>query len=108
MRLRKEPDTMQEEDILLIARVSDALAHPARIKIFRFIMNANRDRKKICNKDVVEVFDYSQATISQHIKKLVTSGLLEVQKSDRFSYYYANLGVLMKYLDATKKFPPTV
>ena len=108
MRLRKEPDTMQEEDILLIARVSDALAHPARIKIFRFIMNANRDRKKICNKDVVEAFDYSQATISQHIKKLITSGLLEVQKSDRFSYYYANLGVLMKYLDATKKFPPTV
>jgi DNA-binding transcriptional ArsR family regulator len=108
MRLRKEPDAMQEEDILLIAKVSDALAHPARIKIFRFIMNANRDRKKICNKDVVEAFDYSQATISQHIKKLVTSGLLEVQKSDRFSYYYANLGVLMKYLDATKKFPPTV
>lgn len=108
MRLRKEPDHMQEEDILLIARVSDALAHPARIRIFRFIMSANRERTKVCNKDVVEAFNYSQATISQHIKKLISCGLLEVQRSDRFSYYYANLGVLMKYLDATKKFPTTL
>ena len=30
MRLRKELDEMQEKDILLIARISDALAHPAR------------------------------------------------------------------------------
>ena len=28
MRLRKELDEMQEKDILLIARISDALAHP--------------------------------------------------------------------------------
>lgn len=104
MRLRKEPDTLQEDDILLIASVSDSLAHPARIKIYRYIMRANKERRKVCNKDVVEAFDYSQATISQHIKKLVGSGLLEVKKDDRFSYYYANLGMLMKYLDATRKF----
>ncbi len=35
MRLRKELDEMQEKDILLIARISDALAHPARIKMRR-------------------------------------------------------------------------
>ena len=28
----------------------------------------------------------------------------QVKKSDKFSNYYANVGVLMKYLDATKKF----
>ncbi len=32
MRLRKEIDEMQEKDILLIARLSDVLAHPARIR----------------------------------------------------------------------------
>ncbi len=42
MRLRKEDDSMQEDEILLIAQVSDALAHPARIKIFRYIMQANK------------------------------------------------------------------
>ena len=69
MRLRKESHELEEDDILLIASVSDALAHPARIKIYRFIMKANKERRKVCNKDVVEAFNYSQATISQHIKK---------------------------------------
>lgn len=104
MRLRKEADDMQEEEILLVAKVSDALAHPARIKIYRFIMKNNRERITVCNKDVVAAFDYSQATISQHIKKLVQAGLVEVKKDDKFSIYFANIGILMKYLDATKKF----
>ncbi|MCL1808229.1 MAG: helix-turn-helix domain-containing protein [Clostridiales bacterium] len=104
MRLRKETDELQEEEILLVARVSDALAHPARIKIYRFIMKRNKDRVPVCNKDVVAAFDYSQATISQHLKKLAESELIQVQKNDKFSMYYANLGVLVKYLDATKKF----
>ena len=104
MRLRKETDELQEEEILLIAQVSDALAHPARIKIYRFIMKCNRELLPVCNKDVVAAFDYSQATISQHIKKLIDANLVQMKKSDKFSMYYANFGVLVKYLDATKKF----
>ena len=104
MRLRKESDDIQEEEVLLIAKVSDALAHPARVNIFRYIMQANRAMVMVCNKDLVEHLDYAQATISQHIKKLAESGLIEVKKQDKFSYYYANLGILTKYLNATKKF----
>ncbi len=104
MRLRKESDSMQDEEVLLIAKVSDALAHPARINIYRFIMQCNRERVNVCNKDVVAAFDYSQATVSQHIKKLVDSSLIEVKKVDRFSYYFANMGALAHYLAATKKF----
>ena len=98
---------MLEEEILLVAKVSDALAHPARVKIFRYIMQANRAMVLVCNKDLVENFDYAQATISQHVKKLADSGLIEVKKKDKFSYYYANLGMLMQYLNATKKFSIT-
>mgnify|MGYP006888366623 CR=1 FL=1 len=47
MRLRKEIDEMQEKDILLIAKISDALAHPARIKIFRYIMQENKNLSKM-------------------------------------------------------------
>lgn len=104
MRLRKESDSMQADEVLLIAQISDALAHPARINIYRLIMDYNKERVNICNKDVVAAFDYSQATVSQHIKKLVESGLIEVKKEDRFSYYYANMGCLARYLSATKKF----
>ena len=104
MRLRKEVDELQEKDILLIADISDALAHPARIKIFRFIMQCNKQRQPVCNKDLVEHFEYAQATISQHVKKLADANLLQVQKKDRFSYYYVHLGTLQRYLEATRKF----
>lgn len=104
MRLRKEADSIQDNEVLLIARVSDALAHPARINIYRYIMQCNRERIDVCNKDVVAEFDYSQATISQHLKKLVESGLIQVKKKEKFSYYYANMGALAMYLSATRKF----
>ena len=61
MRLRKETEiateNMPEEEILLIANVSDALAHPARVKIFRYIMQANKAMVTVCNKDLVEHFE---------------------------------------------------
>ena len=104
MRLRKEQDEMLEDEILLIADVSDALAHPARVKMFKYIMQANRAMITVCNKDLVKHFDYAQATVSQHMKKLVNSGLVQIKKNEKFSYYYANLGMLMQYLNATKKF----
>ena len=104
MRVRKDIDELKEKDILLIARISDALAHPARIKIFRYVMQQNRERKPVCNKDLVKEFGYAQATISQHVSKLVQADLLQVQKKDRFSYYFVHLGTLQNYLEATRKF----
>lgn len=104
MRLRKETDELQEEEVLLTARVSDALGHPARVKIFRYIFVCNRERVPVCNKDVVAEFPYSQATVSQHIKKLVDAELVQVKKDDKFSLYFINIGMLSKYLDAVRKF----
>lgn len=104
MRLRKENDELIEDEILLIANVSDALAHPLRIKIFRFIMSCNKTLQMVCNKDVVSNFDYSQATISQHLKKLQQSDLVQVRKKDKFSYYFVNVGVLEKYISIVNKF----
>lgn len=103
MRIRKEFEEWPEEEVMLIAKASDALAHPARVRIFRHIYNANMRRELICNKDIVHAFEYSQATISQHIRKLVFSELVRVQKRDNFSYYYVNIGMLSKYLEAVKK-----
>lgn len=104
MRIRKFNDDFNEEDINFIADVSDALAHPVRLHIFRHIMQCNRNMEPVCNKDLVAEFDYAQATISQHMKKLIQSGLVEVRKENKFNYYYANLGVLMMYINKTKKY----
>ena len=106
MRIRKETDILNKEEIDLIASCSDALAHPARVEIFRYIYKANMERKTVCNKDIVEAFDYAQATVSQHLSKLVGCGLLEYQKKSNRAYYFVSLGVLAKlakYLAAVKK-----
>ena len=67
-------------------------------------MQQNAAMNMVCNKDVVANFDYAQATISQHIKTLVKSGLLDVKKKDKFSYYFVNVGMHAKYVDVVKKF----
>lgn len=103
MRIRKETDIMEQEEIALIAKCSDALGHPARVKIFRFIYTENMHRRTVCNKDVVEATGYAQATVSQHLSKLTYSGLVETQKKETYSYYYVNIGTLGKYLNAVKK-----
>lgn len=104
MRLRKNTDDLLDDEIILLADCSDALAHPARIRLFRYIMACNKKLEPVCNKDLVAQFDYSQATISQHMNKLTASGLVEKKQKNRFTYYYVNIGQLMKYVNIAKKF----
>lgn len=104
MRIRKDNKDLMENEILLIADVSDALAHPLRVKMLKYIMTQNRAMKTVCTKDLVEEFGYAQATISQHMKKLVLSGLVESKHKEKFNYYYVNLGLLARYVNAAKKF----
>lgn len=104
MRIRKDNAEILDVEIELIAKVSDALAHPARIRMFKFIMQQNRQMKSVCTGDIVNEFEYAQATVSQHMKKLVQSGLVEAKKKDKFTYYYTNFGMLMQYVNATRKF----
>lgn len=104
MRIRKDNKELLENEIMLISDVSDALAHPLRVKILKYIMTQNRSMKPVCTKVLVEEFGYAQATISQHMKKLVLAGLVESKHKEKFNYYYVNLGLLARYVDAAKKF----
>ena len=87
----------------MIAKASDAFNHPFRVELFRYIYTENIKREPVCNKDLVEASGYSQATVSQHMSKLLISGLVECVKRDSHSYYYVNVGMLGRYLDAVKK-----
>lgn len=103
MRIRKETE-LDSEEILLISEVSNALAHPARVKLFKYIFDRNRELAGVCTKELVEHFDYAQATISQHMKVLLESGLVVGKNVNKYTYYYINLGAFSKYLDTVKKF----
>ena len=103
MRIRKNPSSLPAEEIQLITGASDALAHPLRVELFRYIYTENLARRSVCNKDLVAEFGYSQSTISQHMRKLLVSGLVTAQKKESYSYYYVSIGTLQKYLNAIRK-----
>ena len=98
MRIRKDNLTDEERDIIEIASISDALAHPVRVKILKYILLKNSERIIVHNKALVEHFDYSQSTISQHVKKMVDANVITVRKKDKFSEYYANIGIIGKFI----------
>lgn len=104
MRIRKEFENMPEERIMAAAKMSEAFGHPARIKIYRHIMKSNSERIPVMNKDLVAAFEYSQATISQHLNKLIIAGFVKTEKKGTATYYYANIGNVGKYIDMIKEF----
>ncbi|MET1056614.1 MAG: metalloregulator ArsR/SmtB family transcription factor [Pedobacter sp.] len=56
-----------------LAVMLKAIAHPARIAILEYIINANAC---ICG-DLVTELGLAQATISQHLKELKNAGLIQ-------------------------------
>jgi len=56
-----------------IAEVCKALAHPARIAIINFLI---KKKECICS-DIVNELPLSQSTVSQHLKELKKSGLIQ-------------------------------
>ena len=106
MRVRKETfeSEITEEDQNL-SKIANALAHPLRVALVRYLKekNCGRGVKNItCNKDLVELFKYSQSTISQHIKILKECGLFTVENRDKFCYYYLNKDLLNEFSSALK------
>jgi len=56
-----------------IAKMTKAIAHPARVAILQHMFN---EKSCICG-DLVEEIGLAQATISQHLKELKTAGLIK-------------------------------
>lgn len=56
-----------------LAVLLKAMAHPARLAILEYIINANAC---ICG-DLVNELGLAQATISQHLKELKNAGLIQ-------------------------------
>ncbi len=89
-----------EEKDQRIAELANALAHPLRVALVRYLNEkdgGNGLDNVTCNKDLVEMFDYSQSTISQHVKILKDCGLFLTETKDKFTFYYLNR-ILMEEL----------
>ena len=73
-----------------------ALAHPARIEILRRLSVDGC----CCCKDVVKSVDLAQSTISQHLKILVSAGLVRYTPDGRRSLYMINWDVTARLSEA--------
>ena len=65
-------DYFKNEDIIL-ADYAKAVSHPARVEILKILANQN---SCICGR-IVEVMPLAQSTVSQHLKELKKSGLVQ-------------------------------
>jgi ArsR family transcriptional regulator len=78
---------MSEQDAETTAAVFKALSDPARVRIVNLLANAG---DPVCVCDLVTSVGLAQATVSFHLKKLVTAGLLEREQRGTWAYYSVN------------------
>lgn len=89
------------EDVVKMADLLKALAHPARLKAVLLI--ANNTDEDITAKDIQKEIPLSQSTIAQHLKQLRDAGLVETQLRTLDKSSHLCYRINMKALDQIKK-----
>ena len=83
----------------LLARYAHAFSHPARISILKVL-----SKRESCNcNDLVELLPLSQSTVSQHLKELKNSGLINGTVKGTSSIYTLNRNGLNEFEHEFKK-----
>ena len=67
------------------AKIIKALGDSSRLKIIDILSCG-----EMCACDIQEYFDFTQPTLSHHMKVLIDCGLVEVRKEGIWNYYYLN------------------
>ena len=68
------------------SKIFKALSDPSRLKIIDILSCGER-----CACDILEYFDFTQPTLSHHMKVLSDCSLIEVRKEGLWNYYRLNL-----------------
>jgi len=76
--------TLSDEEAEASAALFAALADPARVRIVNLIASTG---EPVCACHLVEPLDLSQPTVSHHLKRLVSAGLLEREQRGKWAYY---------------------
>lgn len=87
----------QPNDEETLAMVAKALAHPARVRIVRFLLT----RKNCIGGDIVEEIGLAQSTVSEHLRILKAAGVVigEIERPRIcYSLNPANLAPLAELL----------
>jgi ArsR family transcriptional regulator len=79
--------TLSDEEAAAIAGLFRALADPHRVRIVNLLATSP---DPVCVCELTGPLGISQPTVSHHLKKLVTAGLLDREQRGTWAYYSLN------------------
>jgi len=82
------------------AAICKALGHPARVRIVAYLMQIDRC---ICA-EIVDLLPLAQSTVSQHLKMLKQTGLVEGEVEGPRTCYCLDRTLLQKFKNAVAAF----
>jgi ArsR family transcriptional regulator len=78
---------LSEDEAVATAALFAALGHPARVRIVN-LLAAGGEPVCLCN--LLAPLALAQATVSQHLKRLVEAGLVRREERGKWSYFSLN------------------
>ena len=89
------PD-ITDEDARTLASVFKALADPHRVRIVNLLANVS---EPVCVCEFMPQLGLAQGTVSFHLKKLLSAGLLEREQRGTWAYYSLKRDALDRLAD---------
>ena len=86
-------DDLSVQEAQATSEVFKALGDPTRVRIVNLLANSDAS---VCVCDIKAQFDLSQPTISHHLKKLTSAGVVEREQRGTWAYFSINTSVLSK------------
>jgi ArsR family transcriptional regulator, arsenate/arsenite/antimonite-responsive transcriptional repressor len=80
-------EALNEEEALATAAVFAALGNPARVRLVNLLAG---EKEPVCLCHLIEPVGLAQATVSEHLKKLVAAGLVLREERGKWSYFSLN------------------
>jgi len=93
-------DGLSEEEASATAGLFKALADPTRVRIVNLLAGSPQP---VCLCDINSSFDLSQPTLSHHLKKLVSAGLLSREQRGTWAFYSINEETVRRLGDVVER-----
>lgn len=86
-------DAFTEADRQVLIQVSKALGNEARLEIYNFL----REKNTCFSGQIVDHLPLAQSTVSQHLKVLVTAGVVLSSSEGTYTSYCINTPLMKHY-----------
>jgi ArsR family transcriptional regulator, arsenate/arsenite/antimonite-responsive transcriptional repressor len=89
-------EALSEEEALATATVFAALGNPARVRLVNLLAAS---AEPVCLCHLIEPVGLAQATVSEHLKRLVDAGLVVREERGKWSYFSINATAFERVCD---------